>query len=628
VTFLLKGYAGKILRINLTNEEIIKQDILDLFTIETLKEYIGCFGLGLKILYDELPLGVPPLDPQNILIFMTGPLTGIPIVPSPTNTTAVTLNADTGFTVGRSHSHGFWGPMLKFAGYDGIIIKGAARNPVYVWIHDEDVEIRDASKFWGLDTHETEDMIKTDISKPKASVAAIGPAGENMIAGALIENDKNHSFAHSGVGAVMGSKKLKAIAVYGSKKVNVHSEEELKQICNQWRENLFKSDVAKGEAHAGAIKEDYSYEKSMSIASAKNFLELPLDQEWGVGLSQNKITPKPCFACPIACSYDAEITYGPYKGYVATLSGGGENLEGAAAICGVYDSAVALYLTDLCDRLGIETSTVGCTIALLIECYEKGLLTQNDTDGIDLRWGDAYLLEKLFRIAAKREGMLGKLISLGPKRAAEFVGGDATKFAIHIKGAGMNLHDWRAAWGVLLGQILGGGASWAAPAVDVYGTEPDVGFQNYQNPFDWRAKPIAVAKTWPKKYWDDCHGTCWFATWGVPGSIAFTTKAFAAATGLHLTEQEAINVGKRLINLERVFNIRRGLTPSDDYEVSPRIISAQPGGKGFGKSIAPYVKGLVMEVYRLLGWDEKTGKPWKQTLQELRLDYLIKDVWL
>jgi len=191
----------------------------------------------------------------------------------------------------------------------------------------------------------------------------------------------------------------------------------------------------------------------------------------------------------------------------------------------------------------------------------------------------------------------------------------------------MNLHDWRAAWGVLLGQIVGGGSSWGAHADDVYGTAPDVGFPEYQNPLDPRIKANAVARTWPKKYWDDCHGTCWFSTWGVPGALAYSAEAVSAATGWHFSSEIALAVGERLLNLERVFNVKRGLSPSDDYEVSPRIVSAPPTGKARGKSIAPYVKGMVMDVYRKLGWDEKTGKPWISTLERVGLKEIAGDIW-
>lgn len=622
------GYVGKILLVDLSNERLSDEDLLDIFPETVLRKYVGCFGLGMKILYQRFRIGTRATDPENPLIFMTGPLTGLPLVPAATNTTIATLNADTKFTAGRSHSHGFWGPYLKFAGYDGIVVNGASGKPVYLWIADGRAEIRDATKFWGkdVDTHETENLIREDTGAQRASVAAIGPAGENVAAGALIANDKNHSFSHSGVGAVMGSKKLKAIAVYGTRKVPIADIEKLRHVTVKWKQNLSKSEVTQGESNAGAGKGNCVYEKEHSIASGKNFLEVS-PPEWGTGMSSNEFELRPCFGCPIACSYDVKITSGPFKGVVATMNGGGENLEGAASISGVYDMGAAFYLTDLCDRLGFESSTIGCTIALAIESYERGLLTKEETGGIKLTWGDAGLVEKLLRMASRKEGKIGQLLALGPKGAAERIGGEAPKFAIHVKGAGMNLHDWRAVWGVMLGQIVGGGSSWPAPGASVYAPEPDVGFEKFVDPFDPKAQPPAVAKTWPKKYWDDCHGTCWFSTWGVPGSISFTAEAVSAVTGWDFTAEEARMVGERMVHLERAFNVRLGLTPAHDYEVSARIVESPSSGKGKGKPMAPHVRTMVTEVYRLMGWDEKTGKPLRSTLEKVGLEEIAQDLW-
>ncbi|MDW8045248.1 MAG: aldehyde ferredoxin oxidoreductase C-terminal domain-containing protein [Nitrososphaerota archaeon] len=617
------GYRGKILRIDLTNSEIKEEKLEE----KILKKFIGCWGLALKILYDELPLGVHPLEPENPLIFMTGPLTGIPWIPTGNQTSIATLNASTGFTAGRSHSHGFFGPMLKFAGYDGLIIQGASKTPVYLWIRDGRVDIKDATKFWGKDTHESEDLIKEDIGEPRASVATIGPAGENLCAGALIENDKNHTFAHSGVGAVMGSKKLKAIAVYGSERVQVADENKIREIGAKWKHVVMNEfPTTRRRERGGIARTEYEFLKKRYLVSAKNFLET-VPPEFGVGMSKNKIIPKACFACPIACSYDVEITSGPYQGYVATLGGGGESIEGATSICGVYgDAGTLFYLTDLLDRLGFDTSTLGTTVALVIEAYEKGLITKEDTNGIELRWGDAKLLEKLYRMAAYREGWLGNLLSLGPKRAAEAIGGDALKFAVHVKGAGINLHDWRNCWGILVGQILGGGSGWPAQGAD-YISEPDLGMPTLQDPFDWKVKAKSARIIGMKKYWEDCIGTCLFATWGVPGALKYAAEAVSAATGWNITQEDALLIGERIMNLERVFNVRRGLTPEDDLDVPPRLLEPPPNGPGKGKSIASYLRGIIMEYYRLMGWDEKTGKPWKSTLRRLDLEDLISDIW-
>lgn len=368
------GYQGKILRVDLTKGSITTEKLPDESIV---RKYIGGFGLGLWYLMEELPTGTAPLEPENPLIFMTGPFTGMR-VPAPTNCTLVTLNADTGFTAGRAHGHGWFGPYIKMAGYDGIIITGASDKWVYLWIDDDKVELRDASKFLGKDTHETEDLIKQDLGFPTEvgkgiSVNAIGPAGENLCAGAIIEHDKNHSFSHSGSGTVMGSKRLKAIAVRGTGEVPIANEEKLKAASGEWSKLAGKLGVSPIVGKAGVPKDEYVGVKGLVGLSSKNWTvnDIP---GFGDRMGKQNITPKPCYRCPVACAYDVEVIEGPYKGYVASLSGGGENMEGAASIVGAggKEPGEVFFLTDLNDRLGFETSTVGCAMAVAFEAYEKG----------------------------------------------------------------------------------------------------------------------------------------------------------------------------------------------------------------------------------------------------------------
>jgi len=275
---------GQLLRVNLNEGKVRSENLLDVFPEDVLKKYVGCFGLGLRFLYDNLRLGFKPTDPENPFIFMTGPLTGVPSVPACTNTTITTLNADTMFTCGRSHSHGYWGPQLKFAGFDGVIIEGSSPEPVYLWINDGKGEIRDAHNLWSKDTHQTEDLVREELGRPRASVAAIGPAGEHMATGALIANDRNHSFSHSGVGTVMGSKKMKAIAVFGSGRIPIANEEKLKNATKNWRENLFKSEVAQGRE---------TVERGRVITCMRRNIRSPLRRT-----SVRSVLPNGELACP------------------------------------------------------------------------------------------------------------------------------------------------------------------------------------------------------------------------------------------------------------------------------------------------------------------------------------------
>jgi len=620
---MLGGYMGKILEVDLSTGRISENGLP---SEETLRKYLGCFGLGLHWLYDRCPPGTSALDPENPLIFLTGPLTATD-APAATNLTLVTKNPDTEFTAGRSHTHGFFGTNLRFAGYDGLIVTGKSEKPVFLWIHDGKAEIRDAEKFWGRDTHETEDLIKSELGEPKASVAAIGPAGENLCAGALIENDYNHSMAHGGLGVVMGSKKLKAIAVHGNKKVPVANKDLAREVAKRWRESLDYGPESPWSrlGRGGVPRGDYKGIKSIYGLCVRN-LQTTILEGYGDGWSKQKITPKPCYRCPIGCSYDLEILEGPRKGYVASLCGGGENVEGASSILGISDLGDVFYLTDLYDRLGIESSTVGCTLSMAFEAYQRGLITTEDTDGLELKWGDAEVVEKMVRKYVARDGF-GDILARGPKAAAEIIGGDAPSFAVHIKGSGMNLHDWRRGWGALLGQVVGYGSGWPAPGADLTRPDPDSGYPERTPGLEPRGKPLEVRKTGITKFANDSIGTCWFSTWGHPQGLELATTMLSAVTGWDFTREEILEFGERMLNYERVFAVRHGLTPEDDYSVSKRLIEGQQDGPFAGRPIAPYLRGMVNEYYRLMGWDEKTGKPWKSTLKRVNLEEIIQDIW-
>ena len=625
------GYRGKILRVDLTTGSITVEGLP---CENILRKHVGNFGLGLWYLMKELPDGIDALEPENPLIFLNGPLVGTK-VPCPNNCTITTLNADTGFTAGRSHSHGWFGPFLARAGYDGIIITGASDKWVYLWINDDKIELRDAAKLVGLDTHETEDAVKEDLgvntkvgAPDGASVAAIGPAGENLVAGSAIMNDKNHGFCHSGVGQIMGSKKLKAIAVLGTGEVPVHDAEKLKPITRKWVKKASGLGLFGIVGQGGVPRSEYQGVKGLCGVSAKNWTvnDLP---GFGDGMTRHKITPKPCYRCPVACCYDVEVVEGPYAGYVASLSGGGENMEGAASIVGIGGDAGTIFrLTDLHDRLGFETSTAGCAMAVAFEAYEKGLLTKEDTDGLELTWGNAQAVETLLKRMAHREGKLANMLADGPKVAAQRVGLPGA--SVDIKGSGMNLHDWRRAWGVLLGQAVSGGSGWPAPGADCWTPEADAGYPEKADPLSPYGKGEEVAKTGIIKFWNDCYGCCWFGTWGLPDIMKLSSSAVAAVVGWDdFTAEEAWVVGERAVTLERIFNMHHGLTAEDDINISPRLTDPAPAdaGPAAGLSVAPYMEGWVRDYYQEMGWERKTGKPLRSTMKRLGLEEFIGGVW-
>lgn len=627
------GYNGKILRIDLTSGKITSEPLAP---EPILRKYVGNLGLGLWYLTKELPIGIDPLDPDNPLVFLNGPFVGTR-TPCPTNCTITTLNADTKYTAGRAHSHGWFGPFLAKAGWDGMIITGASDKWVYLWINDDKIELRDAKKFLGKDTHETEDLIKKDLgvnikvgAPDGASVAAIGPAGENLVAGSAIMNDKNHGFCHSGVGQIMGAKKLKAIAVRGTGEVPVADEEKLKVVSREWTKLASSLGLFPIVGQGAHVRVDYQGVQELVGLSAKNWTvnQLP---GFGEGWSRQKINPRPCYRCPVACCYDVEMVEGKYKGYLASLSGGGENIEGAAAIMGAGasgDPGEALYLTDLFDRLGLETSTVGCAMAVAFEAYEKGLLTKEDTDGLELTWGNVEAIDILTKRYANKEGEFAKLLIDGPKVAAQRLG--LPNASCDIKGSGMNLHDWRRAWGELLVQCISAGSGWHSLAADIWCPEADVGYPEKVGPLDPRHKGEQVGRVTRLKFWEDCIGTCVFATWGIPGVLKFTSGAIAAVVGWDdFSPEEALAVGHRTVTLERVINMQYGLTAADDINVSPRLTEPAPAdaGPAAGKSVAPYLEGWVRDYYEELGWHRHTGRPLRNTMKKLGMEEFIDKVW-
>jgi aldehyde:ferredoxin oxidoreductase len=618
------GYLGKILRVNLANCEI---EEIDLPGDDVLRKYIGGWGLSLKYLYDLLPPGYAATDPENPMVFMSGPLTGLRL-PGATNVTLATKNFDTGFTVGRSHTHGNFGILMKAAGYDGIIITGKSDKPIYLWINNDEVEFRDASHLWGkTDTHETQDMVKRELGNEKIAVAAIGPCGENLVAGGMIMSDKNHGFGHCGVGSIMGSKKLKAIAVFGDKPIPVADTRKLASVRKDWLAHVQdpRHVMYTIMRNQWLRKTEYRARLKQLGFAGKNFLINQLT-EFGLGWAKHKYTSRPCAGCPIGCSYDVEIATGSHKGYVATMSGGGEALEGAGAILEITEPGTCYYLADVYDHLGIEASMAGCTIAMAMEAYEKGLLTTNDTDGLELRWGDDKIAEALVRKMVYRDGF-GEILARGMKGAAEYIGGDAPNFAVHIKGTGISLHDWRASWGVLFGQIVGSGAGWPAPGADHFGIQSDAGYPEYTARFDRNSKPVEARQTGMVKFLNDCSGICWFITWGSWDVLKLTADAINAATGWNCTPEELRETGERVMQLERAFNVRHGLKPEDDWTVPDRLVEAPNDGPAAGISIKPYLEGMVKEYHRLMGWDAKTGRPLRATLKRVGLDEVIKDLW-
>jgi aldehyde:ferredoxin oxidoreductase len=638
------GYAGKILRVDLTQGKITEEGLPP---ESTLRKFFGGLGLGLAILDQEQPVDVRPLDPENRMIFMTGPLTGTPVL-SANNCTLVTVNHETGYTVASSHTHGYFAPYLKFAGYDGMIIQGAAEKPCYLYISAGKVELRDASHIWGKDTHETEDLIKDEIGdRAGTTVAAIGPAGENLISGSAIGNDKHHLFAKGGGGEIMGSKKLKAIAISsrGGKGFPVADPQALLDAALAWHKAALSPPVWMSEMggpkgvntgwwrYSGHLKKypDWHWRYVGTLLAVKNLSDQEFGPKWGEGIYTEapkfKTTAVGCFSCPRGCTYATEITTGPYKGVTTTLAGGGENMEGAAGLVGITEPGSNFFLTDLYDRLGLDGGTTGSTLGLAFECYERGIITKADTDGLELKWGNTEAAVALLHKIVRREGF-GALLTDGPKKAAERIGGDAPKYAVHIKGAGMNMHDWRSAWSVLLAEICAGaGPTWQGNGADAFSSEPDLGYPELsENPVSPDGKAEAAWKTHVKKLMEDSLGICWFAAWGVPGILDFERRAIAATTGWKdITVEDLLTLGHRVSTLQKLFSMKRGWTIECDLDIGQRLLDEPESGFAAGKgAFGDHVLKMIKEYYAWAEWDPETGIPLAKTIKRLGLQESAK----
>ena len=623
------GYTGKLLRVNLTkgnfeNSELPNEDIL--------REYIGGIGLGMRLLIDESPEGVKATDPEAPLLLMTGPLTGTS-APSSSNLAVVSFNFNTPYAVATGHTHGYWAAYLKHAGYDGIVITGKAEKPVYLWVDDDKVEIRDATKVWGQDTRETERLIKRELGdEEKISVACIGPAGEAMLPGASIKNDRNHGASKGSVGAVMGSKNLKAVAVRGSGIVELNKALEFGELTQNWDKAIWAERKPGEGAPAvgtilakGGITRAYSYVGESHMLAGKNLSD-PL---WGEDFSKRfveaaedfTIIPKESYNCSISCAYDCKINSGKFAGFTASMCGGGENMEGAAGMVGIDDPSEALALTDYFDGMGIDSSVGGALMGMAFELYERGILSKEDTGGLELNWGNYEAAVELLDQMCMGEGFGGEVLAKGLKEAAKLLGKEAEACVLHIRGGGINMHDWRPAWSVLLGQIVAGaGVCWQGPGVDAWTTDPDLGYTEFGEPMVPEGKAEAVAKTQMKKLWEDTLGVCWFALWGVKGGLDYASEAIALSTGWSdFNRDEAMLVGERMVNLQRVIAIKRGFKPEDEFDISDRLLEAPSVGRAAGKSIKPHLRNMVTEYYEEMGWQTDTGRPTKETLEKVGL---------
>lgn len=611
-TRLPGGYMGKILRVDLSTGSLSDQYLPE---EPALRKFWGGQSLAEYILLHELPTDIDPLGPENLIVGMTGPITGTGFTPGGTKLTFVYLSPTTRYTLGRGATSGFLGTSLKSAGYDGLVVTGAANHPKYLYIGEDRTELRDASRVWGKGTRETEELLRAEVSRPDARIGCIGPAGEHLVRAAMLVNDYNHNAAH-GLGAVMGSKRLKAIVTWGTLRPSVFDKGALIEAGQRWRTALNPRvyTVAKRKTSVG-------HGEDWGAITKLNWRSTIITDE-NRGFEQNRVILRPCFQCPRLCPWDVEIGEGRHTGKAGHFNAGSEWMDTFYNLG--FKGNDVLYLSERINDLGIECSHFACGAGLAFEAWEKGLLGPDRTDGLVLEWGNLEAAETLLERSARREGWLGNLLADGPRELAQTLGGEALQWVVHTKGGTPAQHEWRPLLSQMLRELVGSGgmkpqgAGGKEPPPDLLYREK-WGPLDPQSPDGWAQSHLLT-----ECYRQACGlmGGCWFALNDKkPDGLKSMVDSLNATTGWDVTLDEALDAGHRSIVLQSLFGTQRGWIAEHDWkEVGPRFLEPIPDGKYKGFTIAKWLPDLVHEYYRLSGRHEKTGRPFVDTLSRLGLD--------
>ncbi len=616
------GFAGKILRVDLTNERLT----VEVLTEEELKKWVGGTGIGAKYLYHEVAPGVQWNSPENRLIVASGPLGGTRIGGSGT-ISVVTKGPLTGGAV-ASQANGYMGAYMKFAGFDGVIFQGAAKNWVYLYMHDGKAELRDAQYLLGKNTWETENAIKAELgfSEKAMSVFCIGPAGENLVKFSGIFGDKDHVCGHNGTGAVMGSKKLKAFcAARSSSSISVYDSEAMtRAIAKIWQ--YIQSAPETKRIYDWGTGGNYETAEERVISGTlpiKNYTTniYPEARLMSAQYSRehHECKPNPCWACRMNHLWLVTFKEGPYKG--RTVEDPEYEMWAAwGPLVGNTDPDDAMILANDCTLLGLEGNEAGFLASMVIELYEKGYLTKEDTGGLELTWGNCKAIGNLLDRIAHREGIFANVLAEGTAHAAEALGPQAKEFAIYtLKGHSPRGHDHRSNWREMFDTSVSDIGTYQAG----YLGPPDPDTHAVKDRFSPEQVSTNVALTKGRRQFEDMLGTCIFTT-RVPLKILM--EAFNAVTGWNFTMDDAKNAGFRSANIFRAFNLRQGLTVALEH-TSTRWSSAPVDGPTKGITIQPNWDFMIDNYYKLMGWDRKTGRPFPDTLKALHLEDLITDLW-
>jgi len=605
---MARGYMGKILFVDLSTVEL-KDEVLE---EKLCHDFIGGYGVGSRVIYSRQKPGADPLGRENTLGFMTGPVTGTPAIGS--SRYAVMGKSPLTGGWGDANSGGDFGPYLKFAGYDGIFVTGVSEKPVYLFINDGKAEIRDAANLWGKDTFETEDMLCAEHGK-QTHTACIGPSAEKLSLISCIITKRGSAAARSGLGAVMGSKKLKAVAVTGSQEVPIADSETASRLRREFIAEL------KGIQFPGSsfLEQQHKYGSSAGIMPAIEMGAAPIKNWGGVaivdfpdhsGLSgetaaANQDRNEGCWHCPLGCKGILKEGAGEYRYRAGARRPEYETLAAFGPMCLNNNAESIAMANDICNHYGIDTISAGTTIAFAIECYENGLINKADTDGIELTWGNHQAIVAMTEKIARREGF-GDILADGVKVAAERIGRGTEQYAVHIAGQELGMADPK----LRLPQMgdRGSAARYqmdATPGRHIQG----FGASGFQPHF------INVA------------GFCFQGGYSrIKDSNKYLMGFMSAVTGWNRSMDELLKVGERVANMRHVFNLREGINPLE-REVHPRIIGNPPHEAGPHANVTVDINAEIYWNLGALDWDRATTKPSKKKLLELGLDDVAKDLW-
>ena len=617
------GYNGKILRVNLSSGKIATEEYPDNFY----RQYYGGEGFVGYFLLKEVAKGVEPLSPENKLIFAAGPLTGLPVGGCGRHSVGGKSPLTGGF--GEAESGGYWGAELKMAGFDAIIVEGKAKKPVYLFVQDGEAQLKDARHLWGKQALECQNAIREELGDPLIRVAYIGPAGENLVRFACVMNDLDAAAGRTGMGAVMGSKNLKAIACRGHQRVSLADPQAVKDIARWIAVN---TPVTNKGMHDFGTARMVRLLDGVGGLPTRNFQMGNFEGADKISGQTMKDTifvkRRACFACPVQCKREVKADE-PYK---VDPRYGGPEYETLAALgsdCGINDLIAVAKANELSNAYGLDTISCGAAIAFAMECFENGLLTLKDTGGIDLRFGNTSAMLQLVEQIALRKGF-GNVLAEGVARVAKKIGPRAEKFAMHIKGQEIPMHEPRLKQGLGVGySISPTGADHCHNIHDTIYTEMTPGLKMLEGIGILEPLPaddVSPAKVRLLKYYSEyihllnCAVCCYFVMSLSLVGFDRLTQLLRAATGWDATFFEMLKVGERAVNLARVFNIREGFTAKDDT-MPQRFFAPHPSGplkvaldrQAFQKAVETY--------YDMAGWPN--GVPSAGKLAELGVEWAM-----